>query len=230
MPTHTVSKDLKARIPVLFYKQGFNVKDICGLLGIKKTLIYRTLSYTRAYGVPFNPHAHKFGQKRILSPGDVKFIVALLNHRHSLYLDEIQRQLCNERRIFISITTLLRTLRRLHYSHKGVSARALERDDLLRSAFMNMIADVITSPDMLMFVDEAARNDRTSIRAKGWSLVGKRCTQRRCFGRGQRFSVLPILTLDGIITYDIVPGSVTSRRFLQFLRELVICDLCMFVS
>jgi hypothetical protein len=46
--------------------------------------------------------------------------------------------------------------------------------------------------------------------------------QRRCFGRGERFSILPILTLDGIITYDIVPGSVTSERFLQFLHELVV--------
>lgn len=46
--------------------------------------------------------------------------------------------------------------------------------------------------------------------------------QRRCFGRGERFSILPILTLDGIITYDIVPGSVNSERFLQFLRELVV--------
>ena len=87
---------------------------------------------------------------------------------------------------------------------------------------MNKIADEVTNPDMLMFVDEAARNKRTSGRTKGWSLVGKRCVQRRCFGRGQRFSILPILTLDGIITYDIIPGSVTSERFLQFLRELVV--------
>ena len=94
---------------------------------------------------------------------------------------------------------------------------------------MNMIADVVTSPDMLMFVDEAAHNDRTSIRAKGWLLVGKWCTQRRCFGRGQRFSVLPILTLDGIITYNIVPGLVTSKWFLQFLYELVVHDPCMFI-
>ena len=73
-----------------------------------------------------------------------------------------------------------------------------------------------------MFVDEAARNKKTSARTRGWSLVGQRCVQRRCFGRGQRFSILPILTLDGIITYDIILGSVTSKRFLQFLRELVV--------
>ena len=111
----------------------------------------------------------------------------------------------------------------MHYSHKGISAHALERDDILRSAFINTIADIVTDPHMLMFVDEAARNKKTSARTKGQSLVGMRCMQRRCFGCGERFSILPVLTLDGIITYDVVPGSVTSVQFLQFVRELVVC-------
>ncbi|KAF8336083.1 hypothetical protein F5887DRAFT_858536, partial [Amanita rubescens] len=46
--------------------------------------------------------------------------------------------------------------------------------------------------------------------------------QHRCFIRGQRYSILPVLTLDGIITYDVVPGSVNSARFVQFLRELLV--------
>ena len=130
--------------------------------------------------------------------------------------------------MFISIPTILRTLQHLHYSRKGVSVRVLERDSLLRSAFMNRIADEVSNPDMLMFVDEAARNKRTLGRPKGWSLVGKRCVQRRCFGCGERFLILPILTLDGIITYNIIPGSVTSEWFLRFLCELVVCVYYLF--
>lgn len=34
--------------------------------------------------------------------------------------------------------------------------------------------------------------------------------------------ILPILTLNGIITYDIIEGPVTSERFIQFLREHVV--------
>jgi transposase len=134
MPTCTISKDLKAQIPASFHQQGFN---------IKKTVVYQALSYAHAYGVPYNPHAHKPGRKHALSQGDLKFIVALLNYRNSLYLDEIQKQLCNEHRTFVSIRTLLYTLRRLHYSYKGASAHALERDDLLHSAFMNRIAELL---------------------------------------------------------------------------------------
>jgi len=87
---------------------------------------------------------------------------------------------------------------------------------------MNHIADIVTDPNMLMFGDEAAKDERTSARKRGWALRGSRCIQRRRFVRGRRFSILPILTLDGIIAYDIVEGSVTSERFLQFLQELVV--------
>ena len=225
MPCCKVSRDLKARIPALFHQHGFKVKEICGILDVKKSVVYQTLSFAGAYGVSYNPFANKSGRKRLLSIGDMKFIVALLTSRHSMYLDEIQDQLLIERGTSACIATLQMTLHRLSYSHKVVSARALERNNLLRSMFMNKIANKVTNPNMLMFVDEAARSKRTSARAKGWSLVGRRCVQRRCFGCGQRFSILPILTLDGIITYDIISRSVTSAWFLQFLHKLVVCSL-----
>lgn len=223
MPRRHISQDLKARIPVLFHDQGYTVKEICEILGIKKSLVYQALTYFKAYGVAHNPFAHKPGRNRLLAPADVKFVSALVDRRHTIYLDEIQDELYQQRGIFISIPTLCRTLRRLDYTRKVVSARALERNDLLRSAFMNKIADEVPDPNMMMFVDEAARNRRSSMRPKGWARMGKRCVQRRFFVRGDRYSILPILTLDGIITYDIIPGSVTSDRFLQFLRELVVC-------
>jgi transposase len=222
MPPRTVSRDLKARIPVLYYEQNFTIKKICGLLGIKKSLAYKTLSYSSTYGVPYNPHARTGGRRRILNREDIKFVVALIERRHCIYLDEIQEELYLHRGCRPSIPTLVCTLRRLDFSRKCVSIRALERNDIMRAAFMNTIAEEVPRPDMLMFLDEAARNRKTSGRTRGWALVGRRCVQRRFFVRGQRYSILPVLTMDRIITYDVIPGSVTSTRFVEFLRELVI--------
>ena len=87
---------------------------------------------------------------------------------------------------------------------------------------MNKIADVVTNPDMLMFGDEVAKDECTSARRRGWSVLGQRCVQRKCFVQGHHYLILPILTLDGIVAYDIIEGSVTSKRFLWFLRELVV--------
>ena len=221
MPYHSISKDLKARIPVL-QRQEYNMKKICNLLGIRKTLVYCTLAHVRRHGVPYNPHSRRSGCHRVLSHEDLKLIVALLNRRHCIYLDELQAEVYRIHGTLLSQTTLMRTLHRLYYSYKHVTIRALERVDLIYSAFMNRIADKVPNPDMLIFIDEAACNRRASAWTKGWSLVGRRCVQRWHFIRGQRFSILPILTLDGIITYDIIPGSVTSVCFIQFLRELVV--------
>jgi transposase len=218
-----ISNDLKARIPVLHYEQGFTVNKICSILNIRKTLAYETLRHHRAYGVAFDPNARRRGvQRRALTSTDLAFIRMLLNQQHTVYLDEIQDQLLSRRSVKVSIPTLTRTLRRLHFTHKDVSGKALERNDRLRAIYMNRIADLVPDPEMLMFGDEAHKDERTSNRRTGWSRRGTRCIQRKCFVRGRRFSMLPILTLDGIIAHDIIEGSVTSERFVEFLRELVV--------
>jgi len=92
-----------------------------------------------------------------------------------------------------------------------------------RAIYMNRFAEIVTDPAMVMFIDEAARNKKNPSRKMGWSLKGMRAVQGRCFIRGQRFSILPVLTLDGIIAHDIIPGSVTSDLFVKFLREHIVC-------
>jgi hypothetical protein len=34
---------------------------------------------------------------------------------------------------------------------------------------------------------------------------------------------MPLLTLDGIVVYELFDGSVTSDQFIQFLHEQVVC-------
>jgi hypothetical protein len=89
------------------------------------------------------------------------------------------------------------------------------------------MADLVPDANMLMFIDEAAKNDHTSGRIKGWLLMGTRCIQQRAFVRGKHFSILPVLTLDGIIAHDVIEGSVNTAQFLSFLEEHVVRDfLC----
>ncbi|KAJ2927230.1 hypothetical protein H1R20_g9862, partial [Candolleomyces eurysporus] len=204
MPTRTLSQDLKDRIPVLFHQQWYTVREICKLLGVGKSVVYQTLKYYREYGEARN------------------FINSLVKRNHSIYLDEIQDELWEKRGVNVSIATLHRTLRCLNYTHKRVSAEAWERNEEHRNIFLSLVADIVTDPHQLMFVDEAARNQRTSNQTRGWALRGNKCIQRRYFVWGQRYSILPILTVEGIITQDIIHGSVTSQLFVQFLKDQVI--------
>lgn len=224
MPPHSVSNDLKARIPVLRYQQGLSVKEICQLLGIKKTLVYKTLQYHHSHGSIHRTIAcpSRQGRRRILDAHDISFIRSLLSQKHTIYVDEIQEQLLTRRGTQVSTITLIRTLRRLRLTNKAISGGALERNDELRALYMNRMGDLITDPNQLMFGDEASKDERTSARRRGWSEKGVRCVQRRVFVRGIQYSILPILTLDGIIAYDIIEGSITTAKFIQFLKVLVV--------
>ncbi|KAG0693239.1 hypothetical protein DFH29DRAFT_408101 [Suillus ampliporus] len=94
-----------------------------------------------------------------------------------MYLDELQHELHSRRGVFVSVQTLLRTFRRLHLNCKHISAYALERNKEKRVIFMNSIAEIAPDPEMLMFGDEAAKDERTLIRRYGRSRIGTRCIQ-----------------------------------------------------
>jgi len=222
MPHCSMLQGLKAHIPILHHKQGLSIKTICQLLGVKKSLVYQTLIYSCTYGVLFNPHSHHSGQCHKLLPTDLDFVYSLLEQCHCSYLTEIQEALATEWHVHVSLPMVLQTLQWLHFSCKCVSSHALEQNDLLHSAYMNQIVMEVPDPEMLIFIDEAARNRKTSGRKWGWSLIGKRCIQRQHFVWGQQYSILPVLTLDGIIAHDVIEGSVTMNDFVTFLHELVV--------
>ncbi|KAF5332057.1 hypothetical protein D9758_016254 [Tetrapyrgos nigripes] len=159
-----ISNDLRAHIPILFYEHGLKVTRICKLLKLKKSFVYKVLDEERTYGVPYNPHARRVGRPRILTIPNTKYIFNTLSRHRTMYLSEIQEQLDQQCDINVSLTTIFNTLRRLYFSHKSVSAEALERNQLERSAFMNTMADLVLNPDQLMFTDEALRNQRTQQR------------------------------------------------------------------
>lgn len=192
-----------------------------------KTFVYKTLQYYHLHGTISRPHSFRGiqGRRRILDTHDISFIRSLISLHHTVYVDEIQEQLLTRRGTQVSIMTLVRTLRRLRLTNKNTSGGTLERNDTLRALYMNRIGDLVTDPNQLMFGDETSKDERTSTRQKGWSEKGEQCIQRKFFVRGIRYSILPILTLDGIITYDIIEGSVTTAKFIKFLKDLVVCTV-----
>src|SRR5882762_4333245 len=88
---------------------------------------------------------------------------------------------------------------------------------------MNRIGALIPDMNMIMFTDESVKDGRTHNRLYGWAHMGEACCQCVHFVRGVHYSILPVLSLDGIIAYDIVQGPVSSEWFLQFLHDYVVC-------
>ena len=218
-----LSNELKAKIPVLF-DNGYTAKCICTILGVKKSLVYQVLSRYAKSGIVYNPYTYSCATRRwcCLTRADEDFILAIVRHRRTIYLDELRQELHLKRHVQLSIPTLYRALQRLQISHKAVSASAAERNTELRAYYMNHIGMEAPDANMLVFIDEAAMDKRTSVRWYGWAPAGQHCHVQRPFVRGLRYSILPAITLDGIIVYDIIEGAVDGDRFLQFLRDQVV--------
>ncbi|KAJ7698108.1 hypothetical protein B0H17DRAFT_856682, partial [Mycena rosella] len=76
-------------------------------------------------------------------------------------------------------------------------------------------------PNMFVALDESAVDNRTVQRTHRQSMLGTPCIQGTIFICGVRYSILPALTTEGIVTLNIFEGSVTKEHFLDFFREQI---------
>lgn len=74
----------------------------------------------------------------------------------------------------------------------------------------------------MVFLDESSKDGRTLIRQYGRAESGETPVEVLPFERGERYSILPALTLDGYIAVRVVPDSVDGAELYDFvLNDLV---------
>lgn len=93
-------------------------------------------------------------------------------------------------------------------------------------------------PEHAVFVDESSFDRRTSLRNRAWALRGRKAERKWFFVRGRRrvyfwncysiclliccrYSLLPALSVNGVIYARLVEGSFTTRRFRSFIEGLL---------
>lgn len=207
-----------------YFKDGMTMEQIKNLAGCSVGTVYNVINNVRNFGTVYSPLNQPPGRPPSLTNENIAFIEALLEADPSMYLDEIQQKLRDICDCDVSIATISRALHRVQLTRKTVTKAAAERDEQLRAIWEGVMAQY-TDPELFVFLDESAVDGRTGQRRQGWSHMGTPCVRRMSFMRGTRYSILPALTIDGIIALDIVEGSITKEKFLQFLRTNVVCYL-----
>lgn len=107
-----------------------------------------------------------------------------------------------------------------NHAYPQLSKKAIERLEFKRSAYCVLIGELY-SREQLVFVDESAMDRRLTYRTHGWALKGKRASKKGHFKRGKKYSVLPAISLDGILDISVVEGSFNTRLFEDFVESLV---------
>lgn len=72
-----------------------------------------------------------------------------------------------------------------------------------------------------MFVDESAFDRRVSHRPYAWAPSGNRARRRDFFIRGKRYSILPALSLDGILALEVLDRPFTALTFNTFIEGVL---------
>ena len=220
--TPAISTDLKERIVHLYSVERWTMRQISQHLLVSTGLVCKVINLHRNYGLVNDPTKQRTGRPQYLDNADAQYLTHLLESNPRLYLDEIQQKLRVVRNVHVSLATISRRLTGLAFTHKRITKAAEERNEELRMLWRLDMAEY-DNPELFVFVDESAVDNHTVERNYGWARAGTPCVDRGTFLRGTRFSILPALSLDGVIALDIFEGSVNKDRFLQFLREHVVC-------
>jgi hypothetical protein len=73
-----------------------------------------------------------------------------------------------------------------------------------------------------MFLDESAANSRTLDRKYGWAPIGVKAEIVELVKREKKWSILPLYTEEGFISWDMIHGSYDTETFNEFVRTHVI--------
>ena len=138
----------------------------------------------------------------------------------ALYLDEIQDKLRKIQDVKVLLAMLSRTLACLAVTHKHIVKEASEHNELLHATWQVVMGQY--KPGQIVCIDEAGVDDHTNIRRSGWAALGQACVRQTSFLQGQKYSILPTLSLDGILMLDIFEGSVNRECFIQFLQNSLV--------
>jgi hypothetical protein len=77
----------------------------------------------------------------------------------------------------------------------------------------------------LVMVNETSKDDRMIYRHYGYAPAGRRATIHANFVRGEHYSIVAALSMDGYEAMAVVPGSVDGESFYNFIVDNVVSFL-----
>jgi transposase len=213
-----LSSALRELIIAWYYEDHVTALNIARRARCDISTIYKVIRRFRLTG---NPHALPQGHPRyLINEQDIRYVLALLQANPALFLDELQLRLYTDRYLWVSISTISRALAQHGYSYKKLAKQAAERNAFLRACWLAQYGDI--PAECCIWLDKSGVSDRDHFCANGWSPIGIAPVRSESFARDIRLTMIPALTVDGIIGMDIFDGGVGKPEFLQFLRQQLV--------
>jgi len=202
---------------------GFSVEDVRRELNnnVSKSQLYKMRLRLESFGCVRPPPVCKLGRPMVFQKDMREAVVEFLMEYDKLAtIDEVQAMIEEEFGIFPSWETVRTEVHRAGLTKKVIERAALQRDDTCRNRYLSDICHY--RADQMCFIDESAANERTAERRRGWSPRGWPCRVIRSSRRSKRWSICPVITVDGYLAWEIYQDSFTEERFNAFIEDTVL--------
>ena len=205
------------------WELGWSREDICSTLCVSQASLYRWAAFFEEFGSTTTPPPPIRGRPRIIGMIAMNTIREVYARNSDVYLDELQWHLAIFHDIAISISALQETLERAGLTRKVLRKIAIERDEVRRAEFLHNIRHGFSGTgDEFVVVDESSKNEHTLTRRYGRAPIGQDATLTAPFVRGDRYSLVAAMSKTGYLAFRVVPGSLDSYEFFDFIVEEVV--------
>ena len=175
-----------------------------------------------AYGSFIPPPTYRSGRPRVLDAKQVLSILEQLERAPELYLNEIQDWIALMMQTAISQSALAELIQDAGFLYKMLHKAAAEQDEAEQVEFRDWACNYVTA-DMVVTTDESSKNNRTIFLWWGRSMRGTSANMYAGFNRGERYSILATISVNGYVVTRIIVGSINSLEFFDFIISDVVC-------
>ena len=215
-----ISQDVKERALWLL-EHNYIPDNVADILGVSDRSIRRWENNMEQYGSVVPPPPLNRGRPRILNADMTHDLATLISEAPAMYLDEIQDWIAIVHDVGISITALHENIQDLGITYKVLHKAAVERDEEARTHWKEeMRANWVAR--QVVVVDETSKDDRTLARFYGRAPSSLRANVPATFVRGQRYSMVAAMGVEGYLATRVVEGSVDGGEFFDFIINEVV--------
>ena len=195
MPSH-YSNDLRWR--VIWQRRMLNktVTEVCRDLNVSRSFVQNMSRRFNATG-DISLSRRRRGPKTLLHQFEEFLLFEIFLDHPTTYLHEAINPLENQTGRSISISTVMRTMRRYGFSRQKVKQVAIQRSTVERIRFMTEIQ--VFDPHMLVFLDETGCDKRNALRKFGYNIRGIQPRNVQFLVRGQRMNSIGIINYEGVL-------------------------------
>ena len=145
------------RIVWLYFHRDTSVDEIADLLVVSTRTVRRIIKLYREFD-EIEPAHQRYGPLPTLDARGEMVLAQWVLDMPNAYLDELQTALYNSTAIFVSLSTIFCTLKRLGFTRKQLRHVVLRRSEIEQTAFMEEMGYI--SADMLIWIGESGSDRR----------------------------------------------------------------------